>query len=190
MPAGARGFAVFFTGLPAAGKSTLAETVRGVLQAELDQPVHLLDGDVLRRELSSDLGYSRADREEHVRRVASRSAGLVRAGGVVLCSLIAPYGSARAAARRTVEPCGAFVLVHVSTPLRVCEARDPKGLYARARSGALPCFTGVSDPYEPPSDAEVTIDTSVMSPEQAGLRVADDLRARGLIAPRAPSSPT
>jgi sulfate adenylyltransferase len=182
--AAASGFAVFFTGLPAAGKSTLAETVRDLIQPSLGRPLHLLDGDVLRREMSPDLGYSRADREQHAHRVGARVAELIRSGGVVLCSLIAPYDSARTAVRRCVEPQGAFVMVHVSTPLGVCEGRDPKGLYARARSGALPHFTGVTDAYEPPADAELTIDTSAMSRERAGALVADELRTRGLLQPR------
>jgi sulfate adenylyltransferase len=172
---------VFFTGLPGAGKSTLAGAVRALLERETSARVTALDGDVLRREMSADLGFSRADREEHIRRVGHRAAATARAGGIVLCALIAPYDAARKSARALVEPASAFVLVHVATPLAACEARDPKGLYARARAGALPFFTGVSDPYEPPTDADLTIDTSGATAAEAARPVLDYLRLRGLI---------
>ena len=177
----ASGVVVLFTGLPAAGKSTLSEAVLGMLQPRCNRPIHLLDGDALRREMSSDLGYARGDRDQHMQRVGSRAAELVRSDGVVLCALIAPYEAARRALRQCVETHGAFVLVHVSTPLAICEQRDPKGLYARARAGSLPHFTGVSDPYEAPADADLTIDTASMTAEQAGRTVVDYLRQRGLI---------
>ena len=172
---------MLLTGLPAAGKSTLAAAVRDILARSVSRPISLLDGDALRREMSSDLGYSREDREEHLRRVGRHAADITRTGGVAVCSVIAPYDSGRQAARRLVEPSGTFILVYISTPLAVCAARDPKGLYAKARSGALPYFTGVSDPYEAPSDAELTVDMGTIAPAEAGQLVVDYLRSRGLV---------
>jgi sulfate adenylyltransferase len=175
------GCVVLFTGLPAAGKSTLAASVHEQLERAGARGVVVLDGDALRREISADLGYTRADREEHMRRVGARASDVAAGGGIALCSLIAPYDAARTSMRAFVERTAAFILVHVATPVATCEARDPKGLYARARVGALPHFTGVSDPYEIPADADVTIDTTALAPAAAAARVVEHLRARGII---------
>ena len=180
-PPGARrkrtvpGCAVFFTGLSASGKSTIAAAVHGQLAALSDRPVTVLDGDVVRRTVSPGLGYSKTDRDQNVLRVGTMAADITRSGGIVLCAVIAPYDAARQAVRRMIEPVGGFVLVYVSTPLDVCEARDPKGLYAKARAGVIDHFTGISDPYEPPASADVVIDTTRLTVAQAADAVLQRL---------------
>jgi sulfate adenylyltransferase len=160
------GVTVFFTGLSGSGKSTIASLL-AVQLAEAGRTVTLLDGDVVRTHLSQGLGFSKADRETNIRRIGWVAAEVTKHGGVAICAPIAPYAATRAAARQMVERYGRFVLVHVSTPLEVCEARDRKGLYAKARSGELKEFTGISDPYEVPVDAELVLDTSEMDVEAA-----------------------
>ena len=159
-----RGLTVFFTGLSGAGKSTTAAKLHDVLTAD-GRVVTLLDGDAVRKRISRDLGFSREDREENIRRIAEAAAEVNSRGVICICAAIAPYDSARKKAREIVSSVGGFVLVYVKTPLEVCEARDPRGLYAKARSGALAHFTGVSDPYEAPGDAEVVIDTTHVETE-------------------------
>lgn len=154
----ARALTLWLTGLPGSGKSTLALGLAARLQAQ-GEPHQVLDGDVLRAGLCSDLGFSAADRRENIRRVAEVAALMNRAGMTVICALISPLAEARAMARAIVGP-PSFVEVHVAAPLAVCEARDPKGLYRRARSGALADFTGVDAPYEAPAQAALHIDTS------------------------------
>jgi len=154
------GVAVFLTGLSGAGKSTVAEALVSQLEAE-GRPVTVLDGDAVRTLLSSELSYSREHRDLNINRIAWVASEVVRHGGTVVIAAIAPYDGARQEARRLVERHGRFVLVYVATPLDVCEQRDVKGLYARARAGHIAGFTGLSDPYEPPASAEVVIDTSV-----------------------------
>ncbi|MDX6222853.1 MAG: sulfate adenylyltransferase [Frankiales bacterium] len=160
------GVTVFFTGLSGSGKSTVAALL-AVRLAEAGRTVTLLDGDVVRTHLSAGLGFSKADRETNIRRIGFVAAEVTKHGGVAICAPIAPYAATRAAARAMVERYGRFVLVHVSTPLEVCEARDRKGLYAKARAGLLTEFTGISDPYEVPLDAEVTLDTTEMDVDEA-----------------------
>ncbi len=160
------GVTVFFTGLSGSGKSTVAALL-AVKLAEAGRTVTLLDGDVVRTHLSAGLGFSKADRETNIRRIGWVAAEVTKHGGVAICAPIAPYATTRAAARAMVEAYGRFVLVHVSTPLEVCEARDRKGLYAKARAGVLTEFTGISDPYEIPLDADLAIDTSEMDVEAA-----------------------
>ncbi len=157
-----RGVAVFFTGLSGAGKSTLAQALAAAI-ARAGRPVTMLDGDAVRTHLSSELGFSREHRELNIRRIGWVAAEVVRHGGIAICAAIAPYEAERRDVRRMIEPLGGFLLVHVSTSLDVCEQRDVKGLYAKARAGDVPAFTGISDPYEPPSDADVTIDTAAVS---------------------------
>ena len=164
------GVTVFFTGLSGSGKSTVAALL-AVQLAEAGRSVTLLDGDVVRTHLSQGLGFSKADRETNIRRIGWVAAEVTKHGGVAVCAPIAPYAATRAAARQMVERYGRFVLVHVSTPLEVCEARDRKGLYAKARSGELTEFTGISDPYEVPLDADLVLDTSDMDVEDAVARV-------------------
>ncbi len=175
------GFTVFFTGLPASGKSTLAAAVQRRLEGLTGRTVTLFDGDAVRQTVSAGLGYSREDRLAHLQRVGRLSAEITRRGGIALCAMIAPYDAARRDARALIQPLGGFVLVYLSTPLATCEARDPKGLYAKARAGRIEHFTGVSDPYEPPVDAEVEIDTSTGSPEDAAARVVAYLREAKLV---------
>ncbi len=155
------GVAVLLTGLSGAGKSTVTDALVAELQAE-GTPVTVLDGDVVRTHLSSELGFSRADRDLNIRRIGWVAGEVVRHGGTAVIAAIAPFEQARQEARALVEAHGRFVLVHLSTPLEVCEARDVKGLYARARAGEIPTFTGISDPYEEPVHAELRIDTSVV----------------------------
>jgi adenylyl-sulfate kinase len=173
------GVTVFLTGLSGAGKSTVADALVAGLESE-GRPVTVLDGDVVRTHLSSELSFSREHRDLNIRRIGFVAGEVVKHGGTVVVAAIAPYEAAREEARRLVEKHGRFVLVHLATPLEVCEARDVKGLYAKARTGEIPEFTGVSDPYEPPARAEVTIDTSVTPLEQsvAQIRAAMDAGQR------------
>jgi sulfate adenylyltransferase len=166
-PRARQGVTVFLTGLPGAGKSTLAKALLARLLEQGARPITLLDGDLVRRYLSPRLGYSKQDRTEHIRRMGLVAAEVTKHGGIAVCAQIAPYDAVRNEVRSLVEDHGGFLLVHVATPADVCEARDRKGLYAKARAGLLPSFTGVSDPYEPPADAELVIDTTSCTPEQA-----------------------
>ena len=164
------GVTVFLTGLSGAGKSTVADALVAQLEAE-GRPVTVLDGDVVRTNLSSELSFSREHRDLNIRRIGWVAGEIVRHGGTVVVAAIAPYEAAREEARALVEKHGRFVLVHLSTPLEVCEQRDVKGLYARARAGEIAEFTGVSDPYEPPARAEVVLDTSVIALEESVRRI-------------------
>lgn len=182
-PPWARGVTVFFTGLSGSGKSTIANALRVRLLEDGRRTVTLLDGDLVRTHLSSELGFSREHRTLNVRRIAFVAAEITRHGGVAICAPIAPYTALRRDARALVEAAGLFLLVYVATPIDVCEARDPKGLYRRARAGTLPEFTGVSDPYEVPDDADVTIDASRVSVPEAVDLLVGALEARGLLTP-------
>ncbi len=153
------GAVVFLTGLSGAGKSTIAEALAAQLRAA-GEPVTVLDGDELRKHLSADLGFDQASREANVQRAAEIAAQLAGEGQVVVGALISPFDRSRRRARQLVEPTAPFLLVYVRTPLDVAEARDPKGLYARARAGEIPDFTGIDSPYEEPEDAELVIDTT------------------------------
>jgi adenylyl-sulfate kinase len=171
MPAEPRpGVTVFLTGLSGAGKSTIADALVADLEAE-GRPVTVLDGDVVRTHLSSELSFTKEHRDLNIRRIGWVAGEVVKHGGTVVVAAIAPYDAAREDARALVEQHGRFVLVHLSTPLEVCEQRDVKGLYAKARAGEIPGFTGVSDPYEPPSRAELTVDTSVTPLEESVSRI-------------------
>ena len=156
-----RGLVVFFTGLSGSGKSTIARGLADALRESGERTVTLLDGDVVRRELSAGLGFSKADRDLNVRRIGWVAAEVARHRGLAICCPIAPYAAARATAREMAPAAGAgFLLVHVATPLEVCEQRDRKGLYARARAGQLTGMTGIDDPYEEPTDADLVLDTT------------------------------
>jgi sulfate adenylyltransferase len=181
-PRSRQGFTVFFTGLSGAGKSTVAGVLLVKLLALGGRAVTLLDGDVVRRHLSSELGFSKEHRDLNIRRIGFVAGEITRSGGIALCAPIAPYESVRNEVRHMIEPGGGFVLVHVATPLAVCEQRDRKGLYAKARAGILREFTGISDPYEVPVAAEVVIDTSRLSPAEAAQRVLEHLQAAGYLA--------
>ena len=158
------GVVVFLTGLSGAGKSTIAEALAAELRAT-GRDVSIIDGDVLRQDVSADLGFDPASREANVRRAAELSAALAAEGQVVISALIAPFEGSRRQARAIVEPIAPFLLVYVSTPLDVAEKRDPKGLYKRARAGEIADFTGLDSPYEAPADADLVLDTSIVSVE-------------------------
>ncbi|HEX5595887.1 MAG TPA: adenylyl-sulfate kinase [Micromonosporaceae bacterium] len=180
-----RGLVVFFTGLSGSGKSTIARGIADTLRESGDRSVTLLDGDIVRRELSAGLGFSRADRDRNVRRIGWVAAEVARHRGLALCCPIAPYAAARAAARSMAQAVGAgFLLIHVATPLEVCELRDRKGLYARARAGQLTGMTGIDDPYEEPTDADLVIDTTDLSVDEAVETVLEHLMETGWLEPR------
>src|SRR5262252_7303513 len=166
-PRSERGLVIFLTGLSGSGKSTIARGLRDALSERGDRTVSLLDGDLVRELLSAGLTFSRADRDLNIARIGFVAAEVARHGGIAICAPIAPYAEARARVRGMVREVGDFLLVHVATPVQVCEARDRKGLYAKARAGVIDNFTGVSDPYEEPTDAELTIDTSATSRQQS-----------------------
>ena len=170
---------LWFTGLSGAGKSTIANIVEAKL-AERKRHTYMLDGDNVRHGLNKDIGFTDADRVENIRRVGEVAKLFVDAGLIVLCSFISPFRAERAAIRQILEP-GEFIEIFVSTPLALCEARDPKGLYAKARSGALPSFTGINSPYEPPEHADLVLDTASAGPEDLANRVVDLLVTQGMI---------
>jgi len=160
------GAVIFLTGLSGAGKSTIAEALAADVR-KTGREVSIIDGDVLRQQVSADLGFDAASREANVRRAAQLSAGLAAEGQVVISALIAPFEGSRREARAIVEPIAPFLLVYVSTPLDVAEQRDPKGLYKRARAGEIADFTGLDSPYEAPADADLVLDTSIVPVEAA-----------------------
>ena len=176
-----QGFAVLLTGLSGAGKSTLANALAAMLRESPCRRVTLLDGDAVRRVLSSELGFSREHRTMNLRRIAFVAAEIARHGGIALCAAIAPYAAARREFRDTVEAAGGFVEVFVSTPLDTCEARDPKGLYAKARAGLIKGFTGIDDPYEPPANPDIEIDTTDLAPGRAARRIVATLHRLGYV---------
>ena len=166
-PRSERGLVIFLTGLSGSGKSTIARDLRDALTERGDRTVSLVDGDHVRRLLSAGLTFSRADRDLNIARIGYVAAEIARHGGIAICAPIAPYAAARARARAMAAEAGDFLLVYVATPVEVCEARDRKGLYARARAGLIEGFTGVSDPYEEPRDADLVLDTSAMTRQEA-----------------------
>jgi len=178
-PSRPKGFTIFLTGLSGAGKSTTADLLLERLTELCDRPVTLLDGDVVRRHLSSELGFSKEHRDINIRRIGFVASEITKNGGACICAPIAPYDKVRKEVRAMIEPLGGFFLVHIATPLAVCESRDAKGLYAKARAGILQHFTGVSDPYEIPDDAEITIDTSATTTNDAVNVVIQRLRSLG-----------
>lgn len=180
-PRSRQGFTVFFTGLSGAGKSTIANALLVKLLEMGGRPVTLLDGDLVRKNLSAELGFSREHRDINITRIGYVASEITKAGGVAICAPIAPYDGTRKTVRKMVAPVGGFVLVHVATPLEVCEERDRKGLYAKARAGLIPEFTGISDPYEEPDDAEVVIDSTRFSPEEAANQIVLYLERLGFL---------
>lgn len=166
-----QGFTVFFTGLSGSGKSTLAQILQAKFLEIGGRLVTLLDGDLVRKHLSSELGFSKEHRDLNIRRIGFVATQITKNGGIALCAPIAPYESVRQEVRAMIEPWGGFVLVYLATPLEVCEQRDRKGLYAKARAGVIKEFTGISDPYEPPEAADVVIDTSDLTPEEASQEI-------------------
>ena len=178
-----QGFTVFFTGLPSSGKSTLANVLMVKLMEVSARPVTLLDGDLVRKNLSSELGFSKEHRDLNIKRIGYVASEITKHRGVAVCAPIAPYTTVRREVREMVGAYGGFVEVHVATPVEVCEARDRKGLYAKARAGLLTGFTGVDDPYETPEHAEIVVDTTYIEPEQGVELVLDHLRQAGYIGP-------
>ena len=178
-----RGLVVFMTGLSGSGKSTIARGLRDALAELGDRSVSLLDGDLVRRLLSAGLTFSRADRDLNIARIGFVAAEIARHGGIAICAPIAPYAEARQRVREMVTQAGDFLLVYVATPIDVCAARDRKGLYAKARAGLIDGLTGVSDPYEEPADADLVIDTSAVTPQEAVGAVLDLLTSGGWLAP-------
>lgn len=170
-PHNRRGFTLFFTGLSGSGKSTLAKILYAKFIEVGGRPVTLLDGDVVRKNLSSELGFSKAHRDLNVHRIGFVASEISKNGGIVICAPIAPYAAVRRAVREMVEQYGAFIEIHIATPLEVCEARDRKGLYAKARKGLIPGFTGISDPYETPENPEIRVDTSNLTPAQVAQEI-------------------
>jgi sulfate adenylyltransferase len=177
-----QGFVIFFTGLSGAGKSTIADSLAAKIVDERERAVTLLDGDAVRKHLSSELGFSRADRNTNIRRIGFVASEVAKHGGIAVCAAIAPFDEIRREIRTMAKAVGGFVLVYVSTPLSVCEKRDCKGMYAMARSGLIKQFTGVSDPYEVPTDAEITIDATCISPENAADKILNHLSECGFLA--------
>jgi sulfate adenylyltransferase len=175
-----QGFTVFFTGLSGAGKSTIANVLLVKLLEMGGRPVTLLDGDIVRKHLSSELGFSKQHRDINIRRIGFVGSEITKNGGIALCAPIAPYDAVRKEVRSMVAPLGGFILVYVSAPVEVCESRDAKGLYAKARAGIIKEFTGISDPYEVPEDADVVIGPE-LSPEQAAQQILLHLEKEGYV---------
>ncbi len=175
-----QGFTVFFTGLSGAGKSTIANVLMVKLLEIGGRPVTLLDGDIVRKHLSSELGFSKEHRDINIRRIGYVASEITKNGGIAICAPIAPYDNLRKEVRTMING-GGFVLVHVATPLDVCEERDRKGLYAKARAGLISEFTGISDPYEAPEDADLHLDTAILSPEESAQEILLHLEGQGFI---------
>ncbi len=178
-----QGFTVFFTGLSGAGKSTIANVLMVKFLEVGGRPVTLLDGDIVRKNLSAELNFSKEHRDINIRRIGYVASEITKNGGIAICAPIAPYDNVRKEVRSMIDPSGGFVLVHVATPLDVCEGRDRKGLYAKARAGLVKEFTGISDPYEVPEDADLSIDTSALSPEEAAQEILLYLEKEGYVGP-------
>ena len=181
-PRSQQGFTVFFTGLSGSGKSTIANAMMVKLMEMGGRPVTLLDGDVVRKHLSSELGFSKEHRDINIRRIGYVASEITKNGGIAICAPIAPYTATRRAVREMIESYGAFVEVHVATSLAECERRDRKGLYKMAREGKIKEFTGISDPYEAPTKAELVVDTEGYEVDNCAQQVLLKLEAMGLIA--------
>ena len=171
------GFTVWLTGLPGSGKSTLAKLLDAHLR-QWDRPVALLDGDEVRKTLSKGLGFTRKDREEHIRRLAYVAKLLSRMGGVAIVAAISPYAQSRDEARKEIEN---FVEVFVKCPLQICMERDPKGLYAKSQRGEISNFTGISDPYEEPRNPEILVETDMEPPEESCMKILKQLEKLQLL---------
>jgi sulfate adenylyltransferase len=176
-----QGFTVFFTGLSGAGKSTIANALAVKLMEIGGRSVTVLDGDIVRKHLSSELGFSKAHRDLNVQRIGFVASEITKAKGIAICAPIAPYAETRRKVREMVSTYGGFLEVYVATPLEVCEKRDRKGLYAKARAGLIKEFTGIDDPYEVPENPELSISTLDMNPDEAAHAVILKLEALGYI---------
>jgi sulfate adenylyltransferase len=182
-----QGVTIFFTGLSGSGKSTIANVLMTKFLETGGRPATMLDGDLVRKNLSSELGFSKEHRDINIRRIGYVASEITKNGGIAICAPIAPYDATRKYVRQLIEPYGGFILVHIATTVEVCEQRDRKGLYAKARAGILKEFTGISDPYEVPADAEVTINTGDLSPEEAAQEIILHLEREGFIGTAAES---
>ena len=185
-PSEQKGFTVWFTGLSGSGKSTIAH----IVGPELDRRglvVEYLDGDNVRTHLSKELGFSKEDRDTHIDRVGWVASRLTRQGGAVITAAISPYEATRRAAREMIEEVGAFVEVYVKASVDECARRDVKGLYEKAFKGEIKEFTGVSDPYEEPSNAEIVVDTEALSPEESAEQILGKLAELGLVKEEVPA---
>ncbi|HEY5623457.1 MAG TPA: bifunctional sulfate adenylyltransferase/adenylylsulfate kinase [Gammaproteobacteria bacterium] len=180
-PRAKQGFTVFFTGLSGSGKSTIANALMVKLMELGGRRVTLLDGDVVRKNLSSELGFSKEHRDLNILRIGYVASEITKNGGIAICAPIAPYSSTRRSVRDLIDAVGGFVEVHVATPIEICEGRDRKGLYAKARAGLIKGFTGIDDPYEEPVEPEMRIDTSELTPDLAAHRVIIKLEQLGFI---------
>lgn len=176
-----QGFTVFFTGLSGAGKSTLARALAARLMEMGGRCVTLLDGDIVRRHLSSELGFTKAHRDINVRRIGFVASEITKNRGIAICAPIAPYRQTRRDVRSMIEAVGGFIEIHVATPIETCESRDRKGLYAKARAGLIPEFTGVSDPYEVPERPELAIDTTGLGIDEAVQQILLKLEHEGYL---------
>ncbi len=176
-----QGFTVFFTGLSGSGKSTIANALMSKLMEIGGRQISLLDGDIVRKNLSSELGFSKEHRDLNIRRIGYVASEITKNGGIAICAPIAPYTATRRQVREMIAPVGGFVEIHVATALDVCEERDRKGLYALARAGKIKEFTGISDPYEAPENPEMVIDTADISPDLAAHRILVKLESMGFI---------
>ena len=176
-----QGFTVFFTGLSGAGKSTIAKVLLSRFLEMGDRPVTLLDGDIVRRHLSSELGFSKEHRDVNVRRIGFVASEITKNKGIAICAPIAPYALSRRQIREMIEAYGGFIEVYVATPVEICEQRDRKGIYAKARAGMIKGFTGVDDPYEIPENPDVSVDTTEMTPDEAAQEVLLELQQQGFI---------
>jgi sulfate adenylyltransferase len=180
-PRDQQGITLFFTGLSGAGKSTLAKILYAKFIEAGNRPVTLLDGDIVRQNLSSELGFSKEHRDLNVKRIGFVASEITKNGGVAICAPIAPYAATRHVVRELIEHYGAFIEIYVATPLDICEKRDRKGLYVKARKGLIPEFTGISDPYEVPENPEIAIDTTDLSPIQAAQKILLFLYQKGYL---------
>jgi sulfate adenylyltransferase len=176
-----QGVTIFFTGLSGSGKSTIANVLLTKFLETGGRPVTILDGDLVRKHLSSELGFSKEHRDINIRRIGYVASEITKNGGIAICAPIAPYDATRKAVRGMIEPVGGFILVHIATTVETCEQRDRKGLYAKARAGILKEFTGISDPYEEPKDADVVINTADLSPEEAAQQIILHMEREGFI---------
>ncbi len=181
-PRAQQGFTVLFTGFSGSGKSTIANALMVKLMEMGGRPVTLLDGDIVRKNLSSELGFSKEHRDLNIRRIGYVASEITKNGGIALCAPIAPYAATRRAVREEIEQYGAFVEVHVATPIEECERRDRKGLYRLAREGKIKEFTGISDPYDVPENPELRIDTQNVDVDTCAHQVILMLESMGLIA--------
>ena len=176
-----QGFTVFLTGLSGSGKSTIAKVLLSRFLEMGDRPVTLLDGDIVRTHLSNELGFSKEHRDINVRRIGFVASEITKNKGIAICAPIAPYRLSRRQIREMIEQYGGFIETHVATPLEVCEQRDRKGIYAKARAGLIKGFTGVDDPYEVPERPEAKVDTTDMTPDEAAQEILLELQREGYI---------